>query len=57
MSQKPAKRPLIVSHEMIGRMLQRHLLGVDPQAALARPHPHDVVFQIDPDSQEYRHVA
>jgi hypothetical protein len=31
MSQKPAKRPLIVSPEMIGRMLQRHLLGLDPQ--------------------------
>jgi hypothetical protein len=31
MSQEPAKRPLIVSPEMIGRMLQRHLLGLDPQ--------------------------
>jgi broad specificity phosphatase PhoE len=56
-SQTPAKQPLIVSHEMIGRMLQRHLLGLDPQAALTRPHPHDVIFQIDPDSRECRHLA
>ena len=29
-------RPLIVSHEMIGRMLQRHLLRLDRHEALAR---------------------
>jgi broad specificity phosphatase PhoE len=46
-----ARRPLLVSHEMIGRMLQRHLLGLAPQAALTRTHPHDVVYQIDPTSR------
>jgi probable phosphoglycerate mutase len=56
-SRRPAKRPLIVSHEMIGRMLQRHLLGLDPQAALARSHPHDVVFQIDPASRDCRNLG
>ncbi|WP_426513149.1 histidine phosphatase family protein [Dactylosporangium sp. McL0621] len=55
-SRKPAKRPLIVSHEMIGRMLQRHLLGLDPHVALARSHPHDVVFEIDPATRECRHL-
>lgn len=43
----PARRPLIVSHEMIGRMLRRHLLGIDLSAALASKHPHDVVYVID----------
>ena len=56
-SRKPAKRPLIVSHEMIGRMLQRHVLGLDPHVALARSHPHDVVFEIDPAARECRHLA
>ncbi|GAA3256872.1 histidine phosphatase family protein [Dactylosporangium siamense] len=54
---QPARRPLIVSHEMIGRMLQLHLLGLDPQAALARSHPHDVVFQIDPASRECHSIG
>lgn len=43
-----AHRPLVVSHEMIGRMLQRHLLGLDPDDALTRTHPHGVIFSIDP---------
>jgi broad specificity phosphatase PhoE len=40
--------PLIVSHEMIGRMLMRHLLGAAPAAVLAWKHPHDVIYKIDP---------
>ena len=47
-----ARRPLIVSHEMIGRMLQRHLLGLDPAQALARTHPNDLVYAIDPSSPD-----
>jgi broad specificity phosphatase PhoE len=47
-----SRRPLLVSHEMIGRMLLRHLLALDPHAAVYRPHPHDVVFQIDPATRE-----
>jgi len=45
---RPVHRPLVVSHEMIGRMLQRHLLGLDPRDALARAHPNDVIYAIDP---------
>jgi broad specificity phosphatase PhoE len=41
-----AKRPLIVSHEMIGRMLLRHLLALTPAQALAWSHPHDVVYRV-----------
>jgi broad specificity phosphatase PhoE len=55
-SRWPSRRPLIVSHEMVGRMLQRHLLGLDPHAALARSHPHGVVYQIDPNTLECRDV-
>jgi broad specificity phosphatase PhoE len=47
-SRRPARRPLLVAHEMIGRMLQRCLLGLDTATALARSHPHDVVYRIDP---------
>jgi hypothetical protein len=42
LSRWPSRRPLVVSHEMIGRMLQRRLLRLDPQAALGGVHPHDV---------------
>jgi broad specificity phosphatase PhoE len=40
-------RPLLVSHEMIGRMLLRNLLGLTPDEALAHGHPHGVVYRID----------
>jgi probable phosphoglycerate mutase len=40
------RRPLVVSHEMIGRLLRRHLLGLTPSEALAWNHPHGVVFRI-----------
>jgi probable phosphoglycerate mutase len=39
--------PLIVSHEMIGRMLLRHLLGADPMTALGWNQPHDVIYRVD----------
>jgi broad specificity phosphatase PhoE len=44
----PARRPLVVSHEMIGRVLRRHLLGLEPHEALACAHPNDVVYRIEP---------
>jgi len=44
----PTRRPLLVSHEMIGRMLLRRLLALDPEDAVHRPHPHDVVYRVDP---------
>ena len=40
-------RPLVVSHEMIGRMLLRNLLDVTPMEALAYGHPHDVIYRVD----------
>jgi len=33
---------------MLGRMLMRRLLGVDPATALGWSQPNDVVYQIDP---------
>lgn len=41
-----ARRALIVAHEMIGRMLLRNLLGLDPQTALSFSHPHEVIYRI-----------
>jgi probable phosphoglycerate mutase len=51
-----ARRPLVVSHEMIGRMLHRHLLGLDPYEALARVQPNDVIFRIDPGARSIRQL-
>jgi broad specificity phosphatase PhoE len=42
-----AEMPLVVAHEMIGRMLLRHLLGIGPEEALALSHPHGTVYQVD----------
>lgn len=39
--------PLLVSHEMIGRMLRAELRGLDASNALALRHPHGVVFEVD----------
>ena len=45
--QSGAARPLIVSHEMIGRMLLRNLLDLTPDEALVYGHPHGVIYRID----------
>lgn len=39
--------PLLVTHEMIGRMLRAELRGLDAAGALALRHPQNVVFEID----------
>ncbi|ALX66887.1 histidine phosphatase family protein [Microbacterium sp. XT11] len=39
--------PLLIAHEMIGRMLRAELRGLDPAGALALRHPHSIVFEID----------
>ncbi|KAG4069907.1 hypothetical protein HA402_006755 [Bradysia odoriphaga] len=39
--------PLLVSHEMIGRMLRAELRGLDAPTALSLRHPHGVVFEIE----------
>jgi broad specificity phosphatase PhoE len=41
-----SQRPLIVSHEMIGRMLLHNLLGEDPAESLRRKQPHDVIYAV-----------
>lgn len=43
--------PLLVSHEMIGRMLRAELRGLDASNALALRHPHGVVFEMDRTSE------
>jgi broad specificity phosphatase PhoE len=44
-------RPLVVSHEMIGRMLLRNLLGLEPQDALKSGLAHNVIYRIDVQSK------
>jgi broad specificity phosphatase PhoE len=44
-------RPLVVSHEMIGRMLLRNLLGLEPQDALKSDLAHNVIYRIDVESK------
>ncbi|PRB65745.1 histidine phosphatase family protein [Microbacterium sp. MYb45] len=43
--------PLLVSHEMIGRMLRAELRRLDASNALGLRHPHGVVFEIDGTSE------
>nr|WP_268748218.1 histidine phosphatase family protein [Microbacterium sp. CH12i] len=38
--------PLLVAHEMIGRMLRAELRGLDAAQALALRHPFGAVFEI-----------
>lgn len=40
------RRPLLVSHEMIGRTLVGLLLGLAPHEMLAGSHPHHVIYRI-----------
>lgn len=39
--------PLLVSHEMIGKMLRAELRGLDAAGALGLRHPLSVVFRLD----------
>jgi broad specificity phosphatase PhoE len=43
-----ARAPLLVSHEMIGRMLMKNLAGLDSAQALRLNHPSDVVYKVRP---------
>lgn len=52
-----ARRPLLVSHEMIGRMLLRNLLGMQPPEALSTSQPNYVVYAVDPRSLSYSRIA
>jgi probable phosphoglycerate mutase len=44
-------RPLVVSHEMIGRMLLRNLLGLEPGEALKSGLAHRLIYRIDVESK------
>jgi broad specificity phosphatase PhoE len=44
-----ARFPLLVSHEMIGRMLLKNLAGLDSAQALRLTHPSDVVYRVRPE--------
>lgn len=47
-----ARRPLIVSHEMIGRMLLRNLLEGRPAEVIGTQQPHHVVYRVDPSTKQ-----
>lgn len=47
---RQARTPLVVSHEMIGRMLLRNLLAEAPEEALRRHQPHDLIYVVASDS-------
>lgn len=49
-------RPLLVSHEMIGRMLLKNLLGLQADEALRRSQPNDVIYEVDPARKTVRVV-
>jgi probable phosphoglycerate mutase len=51
-----ASSPLLVSHEMIGRMLLQALLGLSASDALARWHPHTTIYRIDPGAGQLRQI-
>lgn len=42
-----ADLPLLVTHEMIGRMLRRHLLGLTLEEAFALRHPQDIAYRVE----------
>ncbi|MDA1362709.1 histidine phosphatase family protein [Glycomyces luteolus] len=44
-----SRAPLLVSHEMIGRMLLKHLTGMDYEDALELKQPNEIVYRVDPD--------
>lgn len=37
---------LIVSHEMVGRLIRLHLLGLTPEQAMGLSHPQDMVYRV-----------
>jgi probable phosphoglycerate mutase len=41
-----SRTPLLVSHEMVGRMLVKRLAGLTPEQALLRDQPSEVVYRV-----------
>jgi probable phosphoglycerate mutase len=46
-AQVGARRPLLVSHEMVGRMLLKQLGGLNRAEALRLSHPSDLVYRVE----------
>jgi len=44
----PARRPLLVTHQMFGRALERNLLGLDPDDVLERSILHGTILRLEP---------
>lgn len=38
---------LIVSHEMVGKLLRMHLLGLTPEEVMNTRHPQDVIYRVE----------
>jgi probable phosphoglycerate mutase len=51
-----SRRPLLVTHEMVGLMVLRRLLDLTPEAALARSLPHGQVLEVVPSRTSVRVV-
>lgn len=51
------RRPLVVSHEMIGRMLLANLLLLEPAEALSLDQPHDVIYVVDVRAKQVRKLG
>lgn len=45
-ARKGVRRPLLVSHEMVGRMLLKNLAGLGCDEALELDHPSDVIYRV-----------
>jgi broad specificity phosphatase PhoE len=52
-----ARRPLLVTHEMVGLMLLRRLLDLPPEDALARSIPQGVMLEIAPARKAIRETG
>lgn len=52
-----ARAPLLVSHEMLGRMLLKNLAGLEHAQALKLNHPSDVVYKVDAARGTFRELV
>ncbi|MFC0674037.1 histidine phosphatase family protein [Brachybacterium hainanense] len=52
-----ARRPVIVSHEMIGRMLLRQVAELEPRETLRRTQPHHIVYRVVPATRDVSELS
>ena len=57
MAESGRLRPLVVSHEMIGRMLLRNLLVLEPEEALNLGLTHRVIYRVHVESKTVVEIA